>query len=414
MQRHIDPNLNPNQYLFTYYLGNTPHNHKDDFAASSSSRGHFPSSSLTIGPIDGMQFPHARSYGIAINPLQHNPATDWNNWNPTQQLLHNGVFDSYGGYSESVPEFSPATAPSNISPLRNTHGSSSRIPIEYVPTTSMTERSGDALHSNRLGHEEAGGGLRQHNAQGPVEGPYYSQPQDYGDTGPGQQDDLLPWLHYLIDRASSQDLPNVLFEEKPIEVQHQEDPSNLEVPLESHEVGSTLPSVTDTSVDRNTSVSINAPAPPQSSANTTLPNHVRNSLPAYLRNYRARGRPYDNFEPVRRKIVSALSINAEMIDAHGEGLPTHLKTLCEERLYSPQRNGAKGGVTSGKCAFGSCEKSFKRTEISSKVAYHLVSKHWDLKPLLCGVDGCDAAFASPYDRARHERKKHNFVYGSQS
>ncbi|KIM30209.1 hypothetical protein M408DRAFT_295217 [Serendipita vermifera MAFF 305830] len=142
---------------------------------------------------------------------------------------------------------------------------------------------------------------------------------------------------------------------------------------------------------------------------------VRDHLPYPLDTCFNQSRPGDKWQLVLDKILSELRISFDMMDRYNDAeLEEVLMTLCEQILYSIERGGSKGGVTSITCLISDCAKQFGKHNVARNFAHHLMKEHWQLNSFICSDAGCASTFAWPDDRSRHEKDQHNFVYESQS
>ncbi|KIM30208.1 hypothetical protein M408DRAFT_22243 [Serendipita vermifera MAFF 305830] len=142
---------------------------------------------------------------------------------------------------------------------------------------------------------------------------------------------------------------------------------------------------------------------------------VRDHLPYPLDTCFNQSRPGDKWQLVLHKILSELGISFDMVDLYNDPeLEKVLTTSCEQILYSIERGGSKGGVTSITCLISDCAKQFGKHNVARNFAHHLMKEHWQLNSFICNDAGCASTFAWPDDRSRHEKDQHNFVHESQS
>ncbi|KIM30210.1 hypothetical protein M408DRAFT_22245 [Serendipita vermifera MAFF 305830] len=142
---------------------------------------------------------------------------------------------------------------------------------------------------------------------------------------------------------------------------------------------------------------------------------VRDHLPYPLDTCFNQSRPGDKWRLALEELLRHLRISFDMIHRYNDAeLEEVLMSLCEQVLYSVERGGSKGGVTSITCLINDCAKQFGKHNVARNFAHHLMKEHWQLSLFICNDTGCGSAFAWSDDRTRHEKDQHNFVYESQS
>ncbi|KIM30212.1 hypothetical protein M408DRAFT_295230 [Serendipita vermifera MAFF 305830] len=463
----FNPDSNLNKHAPTNSIGNTSRNHKkNDLAA-----GHFNPTQLTTDATNGKPFDQAQGFSVDTNvspahnriaydsvkwmdpnqipPLHYHPDNSVDGYNdpvsrmpvnpgePCQQnptVAPSGSRPSlepvhYRSYSDSLQGLSPVTAPFDVSTPRDTHILSPKTSIEYFPP-GMMGHLGEILpnssHIEEKGRDEewkgCDEGLQLHDTQrsyGSDRGQpretrgYHNEEHIYD---PAQHDDHPLFSTWVDPPAFPQGPSSALAEENPAGSQDQEGIYKPEDPFERHATNLVLSPVVDTGANSITSYSADPPVVPHPpfTLNLNLLERVLKCLPCHLKGCLGKLRPNER-QPVLEIIVGTLSINEEMINGRDDPQLIDLLAIrCEQKLYSLQTTGPRGGVTGANCAFGNCTQAINPHNLGRNLMHHLVYTHLGVKPFLCGFNGCNSAFGLLDDRNRHEKNQHEFVYGSQS